>query len=694
MDLGPDFNPVRGSDPPAPEAEAKPHPELPRADLTLDDWLDVASTLALSSDHPESTLESVRRCGGLRRGEMWMEGEKARAEKAAQLPFKDEQLRDLRRLRAEIERDLVQKQELESSQQVIESAIRDQDLRLRARREAAEASRFEAELQRLDAERERALFDGQDPAEALANAQRTWDEQAPVRIATTARLEAELTRMRQTAAAARSRLEQATPPMMTKTVAGFLIWIGYGSILATGTVLSRLLGGASSWDPSTVLEAMRAFVSFVPDSPPPRFLVLWILVSVGLAATVWVAIVCDRRMRAFDGKWDKDAAESNTIQLSPGGITRRTYGRLLSSVPFLFAGGTVASFIAAAPNNKQAAELLKSILPSITNAFIGTAIALLCTAAFLLYVIRIMERPLATAQPARRRPWEVAALVVVLLVAIVLSVALPPSTSTVTGWAAFRDAAPWGGWTLFMLLSSLTFAYGLIHHGLYKDVDKLDGRVEEIDRAIRRNLEPPSLAQLRRRSLASARETAKQYADERLWWEKTARRYRAGRSLGLDIDLAVLLSRASKVPGLRWLSPFRNPRREAGIFAVPDSEVAEDILQILRELYGWRWKYAKLIEEVQARITDKGTRASWDNIAALQQERASLLADIAGSLPADAARMSENAMAEEELSIRIVAAIAAAQRVRPAFSAIAADAERSAALRGVQLIVPPPASGH
>lgn len=691
MELGTLFEPAPGPDSVAVVPDAAPRPETSRSALSLDDWLDLASRLALSTDRPEIVIEVVRRAGGLRRGAIWMDGERMRAEKAAQLTLKDEELRALRQVRDELARDVARRRELEASKQVVESAIRDQDLLLRARREAAETAQFENELQRIDEERDRALLDGQDPAEALANAQRVWDEQTPARTATIARLEADRTRLQQAAEESRSKLAQWTPPLMSKTVAGFLIWIGYGAIVATGAVVSRLLDGPDAWDPGTILEALRAFAGFVPDSPLLRFGVLWAMVIAGLGATVGVAIFCDRRMRLFDDEWAKKAAESKTIELSPAGITRRSYGRLLASVPFLFAAGTAASFLAAAPATSSASATFRTLLPSVAHTFIGTAIALLCTAAFLLYVIRIMERPAEPADPARRHPWELAALVVILLVAIVISVALPPGTETSWSWEAVREQARWGGWTLFMLLSSLTFAYGLIHHGLYKDLDKIEAGVEEIDRAIRRNLEPPSLARLRRQSLASARKTANQYADDRRRLERVARRYRAGRRLGLDIDLPALLS---DMPLLSRLSPFRTPKRAEETFTVTESEVAEDILRVLRELYGWRWRYDEELKALAERITEMSVRASWEKIGELQRERASLLGEIAASLPADAARVGQDAVDEEELQIRIVAAIAAAQQVRPAFAAIAADATRSAALRGVQLIVPPPAAGH
>jgi hypothetical protein len=411
-----------------------------------------------------------------------------------------------------------------------------------------------------------------------------------------------------------------------------------------------------------------------------RFGILGGVILFILLAVAGLAWLCDFVIRRFDDSWSEGQTEQ-TFQFNPAGITRQTYVRLLASVPFLFGAGLIAAFVAAVPNSSSGGDVLKSIIPTVTTTFIGSAIALLATACFALYIVKVFE-PADADRPntGGRAPWEMRVPLVALVLAVLASVPLvqPGPAGIVIG-----DRLTWAAWSLFMLASSLSFAYGLVHHGLFKDLQKSEQRVANLETAIRRRCEPPTIDTIRKTQPRQPRAITRRYLDERFHWEGIARRLRTLHLYGLGIDPS-LVQVSSRSPLLKPLSGLRLKTTAVGQFMPLDDEIAKSAILFIEERRLERANTDSEVKTLQLVIEEKGRRASWEELDRLERERTALIADIASSRPSDQALESRSFISEDELILRIKAAISSAIRIRPSFDPIVNDAAHRAMSRGVR----------
>lgn len=280
---------------------------------------------------------------------------------------------------------------------------------------------------------------------------------------------------------------------ITKTVAGFLVWAGYLGFAATGSAISYLLHDRPTSDgghPWSLLTGLTALLQRVDEA-----IGLWwtLLASFGALLVLLLVFGCivritDRILRRFDRRWGRGPIGQGrrqkgrgTLDISPSlspvaqllqlpSIERASFVQLIASLPYVFAAGLVFLLVslagALAPENS-----LGSLVPT----YVGTVYALLVTSALLLYVIYIAlpRAEHGTQESVQKRGalslvkahWELAALALFLLLALALSAFLPRG--------GIYDRVVWGSVALGMTMAGLGLAYGLVYHGLFRDVDRL-----------------------------------------------------------------------------------------------------------------------------------------------------------------------------------------------------------------------------
>ena len=129
------------------------------------------------------------------------------------------------------------------------------------------------------------------------------------------------------------------------------------------------------------------------------------------------------------------------------------------------------------------------------------------------------------------------------------------------------------------------------------------------------------------------------------------------------------------------LAPVDLEANDPAIAVISDLSVRREALQTER----------KAIEQT---IKDKESFASRGEIQRLQRELATTTGRIEASRAADTATWWRTFVSEEELSIRLYAAVAAAMRLRPAFDAVGDQAARDAARKQTGNPPSPDPQGH
>jgi hypothetical protein len=108
---------------------------------------------------------------------------------------------------------------------------------------------------------------------------------------------------------------------------------------------------------------------------------------------------------------------------------------------------------------------------------------------FALYVIKVIERRGRDGASSWRRSWEIAVPPLAIFVAFGVAMA-----------RAQADRYVWGALAMFMVLSSIGLAYGVVYRGMFRDADEVErmlrtceGDIEELDTAP--ELEEPTRAE-------------------------------------------------------------------------------------------------------------------------------------------------------------------------------------------------------
>ncbi|MFL6278069.1 MAG: hypothetical protein ACJ74G_23010 [Blastocatellia bacterium] len=292
-------------------------------------------------------------------------------------------------------------------------------------------------------------------------------------------------------AKASAHIERLAEIGITRTTSGFLVWAGYVSFAGVSGVIANLLAKREQEGADYVSLFIRGVTNLLGPTEGQN---LWILAAkmFGLVAATLLTVygilwLADKRLAKFDpdwlagsekkkrkkARWSRQELQSQFSVNIPE-ISRKSYAQLLAAFPYIFVGAVIVFVLSAAGN------------PTATKAnagatYTGFVINLLATAVLLLYATYIIEPrwhkyPEPQARNAyfakMRAHWEFATLVGLLIISLIYTafarVAPTPEANVGT------NTAVWGVLALFMTLSSMGLAYGLIQRGLFKDVDHLE----------------------------------------------------------------------------------------------------------------------------------------------------------------------------------------------------------------------------
>lgn len=646
---------------------------LPRALPVLsgdsrDEFLHQTTLLVLCDGDAEIPRGELAKIGADQAAAIASHGESDRALLASSMTLLNGRIRSRIELREQLARDREELAKLRTEIGMLTDEAERITRELRAKRAAEIERRVADEATQLDIDRQKAIDDLH--AGTLKEYERQkarWDEMAEDRQRRVEVLSAVQERGRLISEATAARAAKLNDRMITKTVAGFLAWLGYATVPATGAVLAMLLEG-SKFSLDWILIVANTFANEIHGPSFVRFFALVAFFGICLALLLGSVLLVDSLVTRFDDKWtEPDINNTVRIQLGAGGITRRSYVRLLASLPYVLAGCMLVAFVATAGSVSR--PEMKSLLPTVTNAFIGSSVALLATAVLMMYAIRIIEPREAGAVKTARRAWEfvVAPLAMIVAVAVAVAVSLPTS-----------DRLSWGGWTLFMLLSSLSLAYGLVYHGIYKDADKAYGRLQGIEKEIRALVFPPQPPALSAKLVNKQINIQHEYARDALRLERLRRKYRLPTKQGPS-------AASGGIDGIQhhWWSSIlsaatgKTEERLDVVFDDIDSAIAPELVDQLRSATRRRTELEELREEARAAIRRKEELTSVEAIEGLQDRLAAATGQH-GRLVSYCSELLAFARKEmNEFTLAVNAAILSAMRLRGPFNEAAGRGGRS-----------------
>lgn len=625
-----------------------------------DDLLDIATAITLCDGPTQEVFDSLDRMEEELLTQILMAGESERRLIVPELLALRQKIESRREMREQLTAERNERRELIQKIEETESEIRVLHLQLQDCRAAEQQRLLEAELENVDKERQRALDLVGGDVRTLNDAQsQQWERTQPQREKRAGELRKQLEKASAVAAERETRANALSSKMITRTVAGYLVWLGYASVVATGTVLAMLLGRKPGIPTEGVLSTIQAFLDDIPfaSNSVARFSILVGILIVFGSATFGIAWLCDRVLRRFDDDWTAGEGEERpVIQLAPSGITRRSYTRLLAITPYVFALGTCAAFVASVPTSGTGKDVLGSLVPTVANTFIGSAIALLATAAFMLYALHVIE---VRGKADARRSWEVAVLPAILIAAVGLAVANPMIGADGSSTEEWRERIAWGGWALFMLATSLALAYGLVYHGIYKDELKANERVQRLQWLIQQCEFPPRPAATSLRTWrGGALEFA--YARGRLQQETILRRFRTARTLSTTSVRQPVPKRWQF-----WRASSQNGNGNGnhhhdGLHPM-DFRLAPDLVRRIEELRRISNDLTSQRMDLDRAIVEKENLCGTVHIEQLRDELAAKLGRVHSSEANDLRLQAATKFAKADLVLRVRGAVTTAQ---------------------------------
>jgi hypothetical protein len=355
----------------------------------------------------------------------------------------------------------------------------------RSRREEYEARLVEEELKRLDREENEEVQRATSAHLALQQSRiDSWRDAGPIREKQRQRLTEVQKRLEHQVGQAEGRLSEIREPLVSRTVAGFLLWAGYSAIAATGATVAYLLREKPDAnilsDLSTSMGGMAADLgrSVPPFLALPIGIVLLISVLASIAGAVWL---CDKLIQTFDKNWRKrqpnDHGFSRTALGLPSPVVgRRAYVQVLALLPFAYIAGLALFAMTYRAGHTPTPSVMLALTPAILHTAIGSVVTLLAASVFVLYLIKIIESRIATGDRSRR-PWEIASLPLLIVVAFGVGMA-----------RSQPDRFVWGSLAAFMVVSTMGLAYGVVYRGMFRDVDEVtrllrtcESDIEELD---------------------------------------------------------------------------------------------------------------------------------------------------------------------------------------------------------------------
>jgi hypothetical protein len=406
---------------------------------------------------------------------------------------KDALARQLERLDAEIA-------ELETSsggprlhEQLAALRCRRQDLvakiaaehdQIRRLRQEYEDQLVAGEMQRLDDE-ERELSDRASRTRVARHQARVeaWRQAGSYRDAQRRRLAAVRDRLEAELQRAKDQIERVREPLVSRTVAGFLLWAGYTAIAASGAAVAYLLTPKSGdQDAIGALAQSMMNVAGAMKSALPGWLLLpisTIVLVLLLGSVILVFFGCDKLIHHFDRNWRRRRQREHGFSRSALGlpspeINRRAYVQTLALLPFAYIVGLLFIVLTYRGGTTESAANIAAVAPAVVRASIGTVVTLLTAAVFILYAIKIIERrAMRTDASTARRSWEITIPPLLVIGAFAVATSRPEP-----------DRYAWSGVALFMVMSSIGLAYGVVYRGMFRDVDELSRQLRTCEEDI------------------------------------------------------------------------------------------------------------------------------------------------------------------------------------------------------------------
>ena len=462
-------------------SESEPaRPNLDAEQVTL---LDTAAMLSLTSTNSDAIVSNaIMRMLGAHADEIDANGASRRARMNGEVRANEVEIAERRRLCDQLPELYRTRADRRDRITALEHTIAVLESELVRRRHAAEEAQIK---QQIDALRQEEL----EAQLRAANVLPTESEDA-AQIAERHRISITIVKekLAEVIAAEKPALDRAAAlaaRSITQTVAGFLLWLGYGSVAATGAVLALIMNSGESGQFGVLIEGWRAIVESIPPQSAALRLFTGVLLVAALLTLVGLSIWAAEKLLLKDREdWKRDEHRNREphVNLSPQSITRKTYTQFIALLPFLFAAGVIATILAVTPlPGTNGSEMLTSVLPTLGYAFVGIVIAFLATAVFVMYVVRIVEPRHIVDEDKRpsvlAAAWE---FVIPPLVLVIAVVGAPLLLSTTNGSNVIA-AREWVPWSAFMLLSSLALACGVVYHGVFKDARTSRDRIEALE---------------------------------------------------------------------------------------------------------------------------------------------------------------------------------------------------------------------
>jgi len=657
-----------------------------------DEIFDIATVLTLCNSNPELLLGAIQSMASDLRQSVWQTGESTRAVIRTNLEATIEFIARRVSLRAEIPAQREKRRELTTKLMEHEQTIARLEAEIAKARKDEEVRLLQDEQESLAKEHQRAMaaLEATTAHEEEARKAR-WKEAEPQRTLQLKRLEARADRARAAVTESMKLAAALSQGWVTYRVARFLRWLGYASVAATGTMWTLIVNKDATNDLKGILSAVNDFTMSLAPTFWGRYVLASLVLFLSLLAILVVAVGVDWCLKRTVKNWGKEQREDDRLQvrLTPTSISRRTYVQLVAVLPFLFCGGLVLAFIAVSPN--AATTQMAALLPTVTHTFVGSAIALLATATFLMYALKWIE-PKLPLDAAPRRSWEFAIAPICLVIAIVVAMIAPAQSRFV-----------WGGWSLFMLSSSLALAYGLVYEGIYGEWRWARQTLETIEEEIQRT-ENPLGAGRKAEAERLATELVERYVADRLEMEQAARAVRLGRRFenrkanrkkgSVNFRTANVVEERAGLLGKAIQAVVRMLRR-FHLVSPPTLEIADtarwEVIEIeaapalVADVAAARVQFVEVqaeLDDLKVELAENVAMSTWQMIEELRTTQANLAGAIAQSEAKDRASQASTTWHERQLLECVRAAIAAAEKLRGPFDDVAAEATAA--------IIPPP----
>lgn len=531
---------------------------------------------------------------------------------------------------------------------------------IRRKRDEYEEKAAEDELRRLDAEETETLQ--RIVAERLARHEAqvsAWRNAAASREVRRQRLAQLRARLQLKLEDAIERMQFVRLPFVSRTVAGFLVWAGYSAVAATGAAVAHLLNTSRDQNivasfAESALRLARDVTGGIPGATGLLLsIVLLLFALTSVAGAVWL---CDKLIHYFDKSWRKRKRSENTFSRTALGlpspeIGRRAYVQMLAVLPFLYLSGLAVVVVAQRAGASEAAISFGQLAPAMLHSAVGSVVALLTTSIMTLYIIKIIEDPNRKDPAGRGRPWEFA--VPPLMIVIALMMAMSRSQA---------DRYVWGCLAVFMVLSSIGLAYGVVYRGIFRDVDVSERMLRTCDNDIEELDTEPELEEARSAERNDVRAVQRLYRRRRQSIRDASRKRRVKRSEARTYAPARTVSRWSMLR--RFLDATPADVIAVEDWRVVDTEIASEETARRSDI---QRRLVEIDHEMKSISSTPGAIEARTRLTAARAEHSATQAQLASAderAAADAARLLERQAIEIEEFRR---AFEIGATVRPAF---------------------------